>query len=222
MGSQTAEAVQDFMYLESQISLTVESHTEQQLRIVIAENRDCFGYHATSLSYMASATTLLKLGVHHHSAGSAIRFWIVDCHKTGPRSPTSFSHEMPKTDSGHALAGSCHLVTNPETHLPHRTSDNSSRPKGTTYLDMLFTYLLSFHAKQFWVSPRNISMVRRIPGEGQGSSRVPRGWVSWKEIQWFQLLHPGVALWTVNCGGRTQRPLPATLYDDDDVYLKIC
>jgi len=55
-------------------------------------------------------------------------------------------------------------------------------------------------------------------GEGQGGGRVLRGRVSSKRTQGFRQPHPGAAMWTVNSGGRTQRPLPgyATRYDDDD------
>jgi len=55
-------------------------------------------------------------------------------------------------------------------------------------------------------------------GEGQGDGRVLRGQVSSKRTQGFQQPYPGAALWIVNSGGRTQGPLPATRYDDDDDY----
>jgi len=51
-------------------------------------------------------------------------------------------------------------------------------------------------------------------GEGQGDVRV-----SSKGTQGFQQLHTGAALWIVKCGGRTQRPLLATRYDDDGMVI---
>jgi len=55
-------------------------------------------------------------------------------------------------------------------------------------------------------------------GEGQGDGRVLCGRVSSKRTQGFRQPHPGAALWTVNSGGRTQRPLSATRYDDDGIF----
>jgi len=62
-----------------------------------------------------------------------------------------------------------------------------------------------------------VAIYRQV-GEGQEGNRVPRGRVSSKGTQGFLQLYPGAALWTVNSGRRTQRPLPATRYDDDDEF----
>jgi len=86
-------------------------------------------------------------------------------------------------------------------------------------LEMLFVYLRQFPVMQYWGSLETYPWYHRAC-EGQGGSRVFRGRVSSKGTQGLQLLHPGAALWTVNCGGRTQRPLPATQYDDDDDSLR--
>jgi len=121
-----------------------------------------------------------------------------------------------------ACAGRIMSPTRQSTNAPlNRTSDNSSRPKTTLYLDMLFAYLEpSVPCNAILRLIQDIFMRRPIPpeGEGQGDDRVLCGQVSSKGIglQGFQLLHPGTALWTVNCGGRTQRLYPATRYDDDD------
>jgi len=69
---------------------------------------------------------------------------------------------------------------------------------------------------------RDISMGHRIPS----GWRRPRGWprTLWtsqlKKDTGVRQPHPGAALWTVNSGGRTQRTLRATRYDDDDDVIR--
>jgi len=85
------------------------------------ENWDRLRYHATSGSHMAPATSLAvnKAPTVHQpgSAGPPICFRNVDCHKTGPRSPASVSHEVPEAYPRRALAWSCHQQGNPQTYL---------------------------------------------------------------------------------------------------------
>jgi len=63
---------------------------------------------------------------------------------------------------------------------------------------------------------RGLNPTTLIVGEGQGDGRILRERVSSKRTQGFRQPHPCTAQRTVNKRGRTQWPLPATRYDDDD------
>jgi len=75
------------------------------------ENRDRIRYHATSPSYMGSATSLAvdKVPAVHY-LGSAIRFRNMDRLKIEPCSSSGFSYEVSKADPGSMLAESCPLT----------------------------------------------------------------------------------------------------------------
>jgi len=157
---------------------------------------------------------------HPGSAGPAKCFRNVDCHKTGPGSLASLSHEVPWQDASWVCAGRIVSPTRQSTNAPlNRTSDNSSKLKDTLFLDMLFAYIRLFPAMQYWGSPETYSLyiVRRIPP----GWRRPRGrpHASWTSQLNSYTRVPTATSWLLAVNRqlwrRTQRSQPAMRYDDD-------
>jgi len=123
VGGQTAEGVQDFTYLRSQISLTVGSRTEQQQRTGIASGTmQCLDriwcQQPLSLLTKLRLYTTLVLQVLLYASGT----WTVT--KLDLAHLQALSHEVPETHHKRALVGSCHQQGNSQTYLStaHRTT----------------------------------------------------------------------------------------------------
>jgi len=143
-------------------------------------------------------------------AGPAICFQNVDCHKTRPRWPASLSRRCQR----------CFLGVRWQDHVTNKAIHKRTSQPHIGQLIQAQRHSFFGHAVHLPPSvlcnatlrlTRDISMGRRRianhrVGDGQGGGRVLRGRVSSKGTQGFQLPHPGTVLWTVNCGGKMQRP----------------